>query len=102
METLSDRRKLSRGLKLALAATLVLAVLTAIAVVRAVHRSFDHICEVCVAFHGRTVCREAVGATREEARAIALDRACAFLTADRAEQAACVETPPASTDCPEN
>ena len=99
MKTLSDGRKPSRGLKLAVAVALLLAVLTAIAMVRAVRRSFDHTCEVCVVFHGRTVCREAVGATREEAWTGARERACTFLTGDRAEQAACVKTPPASTDC---
>jgi len=102
METLPGRSSFARGLKFAVAVALVLAGLAGAAFVRAVLRSFDHACEVCASYGGRTVCREAVGATREEARTIALDRACAFLTADGEDREACLEAPPESADCREN
>jgi len=101
MNSPSDRHA-SWGLRAALAITLVLVVLAAVAVVRAVRRSFDHTCVVCVAHHGRTVCREAVGAGPEEARTIALERACAFLAADRADREACIAAPPERVACREN
>jgi hypothetical protein len=61
------------------------------ALFRAVIRSFEVTCEVCVTFDGRTVCREAVGADREEATRIAHRRACEFLAIDSAARRECVE-----------
>lgn len=81
---------------------LLLVILAAVALVRAVRSSFDHTCVVCVTHRGRTVCREAVGASPDEARTSALERACAFLAADREDRAACLETPPQSAGCREN
>ena len=78
--------------------TLLLAA-AAFAVVRAVIRSFEQTCEVCVSFDGRTVCREAVGADREEATRIALRRACEFLAIDSAARQACEEREPDSILC---
>jgi hypothetical protein len=81
---------------------LLLVIVAAVALVHAVRDSFDHTCVVCVTHHGRTVCREAVGASPDEARTFALERACAFLTANRDDRAACLEAPPESADCREN
>jgi len=89
------------GLRVGLAVALLLASLSLVAAVRAVLRSFDATCEVCVTHRGRTVCREAVGATADQARASAAERACAFLTTSREERAACLEAPPASVRCRE-
>jgi hypothetical protein len=86
----------------ALAILLLLVVLGLVVAVRAVFRSFDFTCEVCVTHGGRTVCREAVGSAPGEARAIALERACAFLATDRADRTACVESSPLSVDCRAN
>jgi len=101
MKPPSDRPA-SWGCRAALTLALLLAVLGVAAAVRTVLRSFDATCEVCVTYRGRTVCREAVGARPELARAIALERACSFLAADRADRAACLEAPPESVDCREN
>ena len=53
-------------------------------------------CEACVEFQGRTVCRTAAGATREEAVRTAVELACAVLAAGRTESMRCNETPPKS------
>ncbi len=51
-------------------------------------------CEVCVTFNGRSACRVAAGATREEAIRTASDNACAFLASGRTDSMACGRTPP--------
>jgi len=82
---------------------LVLALLcvAGFALVRAVISSFDQTCEVCVTFEGRTVCREAVGSEPEEATRVALESACAFLTADPEALRDCLENAPESVVCQE-
>ncbi len=51
-------------------------------------------CEVCMTFNGRSACRSAAGATREEALRTASDNACAFLASGRTDSMACGRTPP--------
>jgi hypothetical protein len=53
-------------------------------------------CEVCVTFKGRSACRVAAGATREETIRTATDNACAFLASGRTDSMACGRTPPTS------
>ena len=53
-------------------------------------------CEVCVTFNGRSACRVAAGATREETIRTATDNACAFLASGRTDSMACGRTPPTS------
>ena len=56
-------------------------------------------CDVCIEFKGRTLCRSASGATREEAQRTATDVACALLASTRTEGMACSRTPPKSIEC---
>lgn len=53
-------------------------------------------CEVCVSFRGRSACRTAAGASREEAIRTATDNACSFLASGRTDSMACGRTPPTS------
>ena len=50
-----------------------LTLFTVLLIVVAVRGSLQESCEVCVTFLGHTACREAVGATRDEAARTALD-----------------------------
>ena len=56
-------------------------------------------CEVCIAFHGNTQCRAAVGPTRDEAIRTATDNACGFLASGMANSIACSKTPPVKVVC---
>ena len=56
-------------------------------------------CEVCIEFNGRTQCRTAKGATREEAIRTATDNACAFLAQGMTESMSCGRTPPSRVKC---
>jgi hypothetical protein len=56
-------------------------------------------CEVCVEFHGRTVCGRAAGTTQEEAIKSAISVACSDLAAGRTENIACEATRPKTTSC---
>ncbi len=56
-------------------------------------------CEVCMEFEGRTQCRTAKGATKEEAIRAATDNACAFLAQGMTESMRCTHTPPARKKC---
>ena len=56
-------------------------------------------CEVCVEFHGRTVCRPAAGTTQSEAMKSAISVACSDLAAGRTENIACEATPPKTMSC---
>lgn len=53
-------------------------------------------CEVCVEFDGRTACRTASGATREDAQRVAQDNACAQLTSGMSNTRICGARPPLS------
>ncbi|PYS01800.1 MAG: hypothetical protein DMG16_11175 [Acidobacteria bacterium] len=56
-------------------------------------------CEICVEFHGRTLCRSAAGTTREEAVKSAVSVACSDLAAGRTENIACESTRPKTMTC---
>jgi len=78
----------------------VLAVAGTVAViVLAVQGSMAVSCEVCVTFAGRSACRTAAGATREEAVRTATDNACAFLASGMTDSIRCTNTPPTSVAC---
>lgn len=55
-----------------------------------------HRAEVCVSFQGRTNCRVASGATREQAVRTATDNACALIASGMTESMACTSAPPVS------
>lgn len=56
-------------------------------------------CEVCIEFQGKTQCRKASGATREEAVRTATTSACATLTVGMTESIQCEGTRPKSITC---
>ena len=56
-------------------------------------------CDVCIEFHGRTECRKAGGANKEEAQRTATDVACAVMTSSMAEGIACGNTRPSRIAC---
>ena len=56
-------------------------------------------CEVCVVFHGRTMCSSAAGMNQNEAVKSAVSVACSDLAAGRTENIACEATVPKTTSC---
>jgi len=56
-------------------------------------------CEVCVEFHGKTVCSPAAGTTQSEAMKSAISVACVDLAGGRTENIACEATPPKTMSC---
>ena len=56
-------------------------------------------CEICVQFHGRTMCSSAAGANQSEAVKSAVSVACSDLAAGRTENIACEATPPKTMAC---
>ena len=80
----------------------ILAVIVVGAMVRAVILAFNHTCAVCVTFHGRTACREAVGRDRDAAIRVALRHACESLAATERDLNACLARPPDSVGCRQN
>jgi len=58
-------------------------------------------CEVCVAFHGRTVCRTSAAVDREDAISGAVAAACAVLSGGVTDGIQCSRTPPRSQTCSE-
>lgn len=52
--------------------------------------------EVCMEFQGRTACRIAAAATREQAVRTATDNACALISSGMTDSMACTQTPPRS------
>jgi hypothetical protein len=53
-----------------------------------------------MSFRGRTVCREALGPSRDEAARTAVDNACSFLASGMTEVVECTtRTPPQSLTC---
>ena len=57
------------------------AAMVVVLIALSVQSSFEHTCEVCMTFRGRTACREALGSTAEEATRTASDTACAVIGA---------------------
>jgi len=56
-------------------------------------------CEVCVEYHGRTMCSSAAGADKSEAVKSAVSVSCSDLAAGRTENIACEATPPKTMSC---
>jgi hypothetical protein len=91
----------SRGTRIALVVGVLAVVVTIGLIVVGVQQSMRESCEVCITFRGRTACREAVGATIEEATRTATDNACAFLAGGMTDSVACQNTPPDEVTCRE-
>ena len=53
-----------------------------------------HTGEVCITFGGRTECRRASGATREDVIRTGTDMACAVLASGMTQRISCAATPP--------
>jgi hypothetical protein len=58
-------------------------------------------CELCVEFRGRTACRTAGAADRDEAIRAAVTTACAVLASGVTDGIQCDRTPPHSVRCTE-
>lgn len=86
--------------KIAVAAAILGAITLALVVYYALGQTRVS-CEVCITFRGRTQCRSALGATREEATRTATDNACAFLASGMTDSVACTNTPPTRVSCEE-
>ena len=56
-------------------------------------------CEVCMQFDGRTICRSASAARRDEALRSAADNACALLTSGMTNSIRCQQGEPVKTEC---
>jgi hypothetical protein len=56
-------------------------------------------CQVCVEFHGRTMCGSASGTSQTEAVKSGVSIACSDLAAGRTENIACEATPPKTMSC---
>ena len=52
--------------------------------------------EVCMAYAGRTDCRTASAATKQQAQRTATDNACALIASGMTDSIACSNTPPTS------
>lgn len=79
----------------------VLAVFTLIVLLYAATQAQRFECEVCVVFHGRLACREAVGSSEAEATRTAHDTACSTIASGMTQIVSCGNTPPRSTTCRE-
>ncbi len=75
------------------------ALLTLALLVAAALEQDEYVCEVCVTFLDRTICREAAGPTPEEATRTAQDNACAFLASGMTQVVSCGKTRPDSVSC---
>ena len=67
-----------------------------------ISRSFEvagYQCTVCMAFGGGSICRTVEAATAHEARAGAVNNACAFLASGVTDSMACERTAPTRDDC---
>ncbi len=77
----------------------LLALGTVALIVLAASQQFGETCEACVTFRGKELCREAQGATREEAMRTAVDNACALLAVGRKENMECTTKAPVRGGC---
>ncbi|ANM31132.1 hypothetical protein ABI59_18475 [Acidobacteria bacterium Mor1] len=77
----------------------LLALGTVALIVIAASQQFGETCEACVTFRGREMCREAQGATKEEAMRTAIDNACALLATGRKENIECTTKAPVRGGC---
>lgn len=58
-------------------------------------------CEVCIEFHGVTVCRIVQAATQEEARSSGMNNACALVASGVTDTLACERQVPLKLECRE-
>jgi len=77
----------------------LLVLATVAAMVYSAMGSFEHLCEVCITYNGRTDCGEAWGATREEALRTATDNACALIAGGMTDTIRCTNTEPVRVTC---
>jgi hypothetical protein len=56
-------------------------------------------CEVCMRFDGRSICRSASAARRDEALRSAADNACALLTSGMTNSIRCQQSKPVKSEC---
>jgi len=78
----------------------VFALATLALILKAALGAMGESCEVCMTYRGQTLCREARGATKQEATRTATDNACGMLGArGMAQSIECTNTPPASVTC---
>ena len=80
---------------------ILLAAGTLLLIVLAASQQFGETCEACVTFRGQEICREAQGATRDEATRTAIDNACALLATGRKENIECTTKAPVRARCAE-
>jgi hypothetical protein len=83
-----------------LAATLALVIVGAM--VRSVLLAFNYTCDICLTYHGRTACREAVGHDQDAAIRVAVSHACESLASTQQALDECVAKPPDSVSCRQN
>ena len=57
------------------------------------------VCEVCMRYNGREMCRTVGGSTADEAREAAITNACAFLSSGVTDSMACQRQTPLSQNC---
>lgn len=81
--------------------TALLALATLIVLLYAAMQAQRFECEVCVVFHGRLACREAVGSSEAEATRTAIDTACSTIASGMTQIVSCGNTSPESTSCRE-
>ena len=84
-----------------LAAVLVLAAAFAAALVYTALNQGKVECEVCMEFRGRGICRTVAATDRDQAMAMAVSNACAFLASGVTQGIQCGQTPPRSVTCSE-
>jgi hypothetical protein len=89
----------NRSYRVALVLGLLSVVVTVGLIVMYIRQAMAVTCEVCITFHGRTVCRSASGPVRAEAVRTATDNACAFLAAGMTDSIRCSNTPPTRVTC---
>jgi hypothetical protein len=89
----------NRSYRLALVLGLLGLVVTAGLIAMYIRQAMAMTCEVCITFHGHTVCRSASGPTQDEAVRTATDNACAFLASGMTDSIRCSNTPPTRVTC---
>jgi len=78
---------------------LFFAVTTITIVVLSAMDSYSNSCNVCVTYNGKTQCREAYGASRDEAIQTAVSNACSFLASGMTQSVQCTHTVPSAITC---
>jgi hypothetical protein len=90
---------MNKPIVLASVVAVVLALVTLGLVLRSAMTTYDHLCEVCVTYQGRSQCREAYGSSRQEAVKTATDNACSFLASGMTASVQCSNVQPDRVTC---